>query len=242
MQPRSDAPPRAPNSSAAAPTSCRAAPASFRVVSAPPARRRSSSPRAPASLASGSATLAVGAAQASSGSASLAVGLDRLAARFHPRDRPKRAAAGAPAGDQAPGRRRRHPRVHAAGAPRPRDHDERSREPHHAARPPRAQLRHRLRAVLHPLALWIGALITYFLVRPLTGRPCHETHQSKRPLHALGRFALAIGKTRVDVIIAGRRRGHGYLRGSLPPARHTRYSCTKPSRSPSSTAWGLPTS
>ena len=33
-----------------------------------------------------------------------------------------------------------------------------------------------------------------------------------------------------------------YLRGALPPARHTRYSCTNPSRSPSSTPWALPTS
>ena len=66
--------------------------------------------------------------------------------------------------------------------------------------------------------------------------------QSKGPLHALGRFTLAVGETRMDVVVAGGRQGHGYLRGALPPARHTRYSCTNPSRSPSSTPWVLPTS
>ncbi len=32
------------------------------------------------------------------------------------------------------------------------------------------------------------------------------------------------------------------IRGALPSERHTRYSCTKPSRSPSSTLCALPTS
>ncbi len=37
-------------------------------------------------------------------------------------------------------------------------------------------------------------------------------------------------------------RGLSYLRALLPPARQTRYEWTKPSSSPSSTLWALPTS